>query len=124
VSDVKKDLGIHGEQSVVDYLQRNGFAILARNYRKQYGEIDIIARKKDLLIFVEVKTRYNPYFDTSDVITPSKQRKIVMVAKEFLATQAAAFAESVMCRFDVALLTTQGDHHSITYIPHAFESAQ
>ena len=51
----RKKKGDHAEQLVCQHLLDNGFVIVARNYRKRYGEIDIIAKKNDLLVFVEVK---------------------------------------------------------------------
>ena len=110
-------LGKQGEDLVAHNLEQNGFSILARNYRKRYGEIDVIATKGDLLVFIEVKTRRNPLFDTTEVITPRKQQKMIMVAKEFLASHAIT---DKACRFDVAILEKQKDTLHITYIENAF----
>lgn len=55
----KRQLGMEGELKAVDYLDREGYAILRRNYRCRWGEIDIIAEKEGVLCFVEVKTRRN-----------------------------------------------------------------
>ena len=73
--DKRAKLGKKGEDIVAKKLKSEGFSILHRNYRKRFGEIDIIAVKKDLLIFVEVKMRKNPLFDLSYLIVPSKQKK-------------------------------------------------
>ncbi len=110
----KKHIGNHGEQLVVDQLEQAGFTIEARNYAKRYGEIDIIASKKDLLTFIEVKNRFNPLFDMTELIPRSKQRKIVSVAKAFLAHYHTV---EVTCRFDVALVTRS---NNITYNENAF----
>jgi len=110
----KKSVGNHGEQLVADQLKREGYTIQARNYAKRYGEVDIIASKHDVIAFVEVKNRFNPLFDMTELIPRSKQRKLVAVAKAFLAHY---HTTEVTCRFDVALVT-----HSkqITYIENAF----
>ena len=78
-------LGKEGEERVAHYLERYGFTILAKNYAQRTGEIDIIASKDDLIVFVEVKLRTKAHFDLSDVITYSKQKKIIGVAKYYLA---------------------------------------
>ena len=113
----KKEVGSWGEKLVAATLEQEGFTIVARNYQKQYGEIDIIARKADLLIFVEVKLRKNPYFDSAQLITPSKQRKIIAVAKEYIAKHTDS---QMLCRFDVALIDILHNKPRITYLANAF----
>lgn len=113
----KKQSGVHGENLVVQYLKRQDFTILARNYRKRYGEIDIIAQKNDLLAFIEVKWRKNPAVDPAQVITYSKQQKIIKVAKVFLSTHNDT---DLICRFDVALVEQQNNTTNIRYIQNAF----
>ena len=110
-----KQIGNTGEELVVQHLLRDGFAVRARNYSKRYGEIDIIAQKNDVLAFIEVKLRSKAYFDTTEVITRSKQRKIIMVAKEYISSHTI---EDKVCRFDVALI--EKDSNSLCYIPNAF----
>ena len=111
--DQRKKLGNAGEDLVARVLEQQGFVIEHRNYRKRYGEIDLIASKNELLIFVEVKRRKKAYFNLGEVITWSKQQKIVMVAKEYIARFAH---DQKVCRFDVALI--EGD--KLTYLPNAF----
>jgi putative endonuclease len=112
-----KQLGSEGEQLVVQLLERKGFTILERNYAKQYGEIDLIARKNDIIAFVEVKTRKQSYFDLEEVILPSKQRKIIAVAKNYLASHKE---DDIIGRFDVALVHGSGQEATINYIEDAF----
>jgi putative endonuclease len=112
----KTALGRQGEDLVGKFLERQGFTIIARNYAKRDGEIDLIASKGDTLAFVEVKTRSKIYFDVSEVITPSKQRKIIMVAKEFIVRHGH---DTKIGRFDVAFIETCADN-AITYIENAF----
>jgi len=113
----KSTTGQHGETLVVHYLRDQGFAILERNYRKQYGEIDIIALNHEVLIFVEVKMRRACRFDFSCVITPTKQKKIAAVARHYLARHTYEYRAY---RFDVALVEGIQDKEHITYIPQAF----
>jgi len=110
--------GSQGEQLVVDKLLSEGYEIVARNYTRPYGEIDIIARSAQELLFVEVKTRHNPLFDPIEQISRSQQKRIVTVAKHFLATHTGA--DNVICRFDVALVVMEQDNTSISYIANAF----
>ncbi|NRB21393.1 YraN family protein [Candidatus Dependentiae bacterium] len=107
-------LGNAGETLVAQQLISQGFTLLAKNYRRRTGEVDLIASKKDIIAFVEVKTRKNKYFDLSTVITRSKQRKIIMAAKEYLVRHDHY---DKVCRFDVALVE---NGNQITYIPNAF----
>ena len=102
-------------------MQNKGFEILDQNYRTRRGEIDLIAFRHQLLLFVEVKMRQKNYFELSQVITTTKQRKIVIAAKEYLAHHDHY---DKACRFDVALIepvtTNTTTTPSITYIENAF----
>ena len=112
----RSQLGKAAEEKVANYLKQNGFTILEYNYRKKYGEIDLIATSPQLLVFIEVKMRHHADFDISEVITRGKQRKIIAVAKEFISRTGW---QECSYRFDVALLEgTKG--LELTYIPNAF----
>jgi putative endonuclease len=113
----RKSIGIDGESRVASYLTDRGFTILARNYAKQYGEIDIIASKGDVVAFVEVKTRSYHYLNPEEIITPSKQKKIIMTAQSFIACQNY---DDKTYRFDVAFVTVIDKTMSIEYIDNAF----
>lgn len=107
-------LGKQGEDLVVQHLINNGFIILARNFKIRAGEIDIIARNNDILACVEVKTRTNRYFNTSEVVTYAKQQKILITAQYFMMQNKL---HDVTCRFDIALVHQS---HTIEYFPAAF----
>src|SRR3990167_10920348 len=109
--------GSFGEDLVSEFLTKHGFKVLHRNYRQRYGEIDLIAEKDEVVAFVEVKFRQNEYFNLSDVITYSKQKKIILAAKHFIAMN--NFVDKVF-RFDVALILKEGDDFKINYIENAF----
>lgn len=116
-SDNRIELGSVGEHHVVCYLEKEGFTVLAKNYRVSGGEIDVVALKNQLLVFVEVKTRKNPLFDLTQVITAQKQRKIIYAAHHYITTHRHTNGYSF--RFDVALVE-HTNKPSITYIPDAF----
>lgn len=111
-------VGKKGEEYVAAILTHQGFTILERNYRKRYGEIDIIALKEDLLVFVEVRSRRHA-FEGMNIILPNKQRKIMLVAREFLARNNQKYADK-NCRFDVAFVTKADAKPDMLYIPGAF----
>lgn len=117
-----KNKGQYAENLVIDHLKKQGFYLIAHNYNKPYGEIDIIARKNNMYVFVEVKMRMQETFDLSQVITRSKQQKIIAVAKEFIASN---YDEKTIYRFDVALVILEDvQRPELTYIPNAFTCEQ
>lgn len=113
-----RSLGEQGESAVTAYLKAQGCTICALNYSCKNGEIDIIAQKGNVRLFVEVKTRHHHYFSTSQVITPTKQRKIVATAHHYNSIR--GWGDNLVHRFDVALLEQVENKLSITYIPNAF----
>ena len=77
--------GYMGETAALKFLERGGFELLAKNYRSYYGEIDIIVRNEEYIVFVEVKTRSQfSVSRPSDWVDPRKQKKIIMTASIFL----------------------------------------
>jgi len=73
-----------GEDKACEYLEKLGFKILERNYRKTYGEIDIIALDKDILVFIEVKTRTSGQFGSPlESITPWKLKSLIKTAQYY-----------------------------------------
>jgi putative endonuclease len=93
--------GAAAEDVAVRFLEARGLAILARNFRCRMGEIDVIARDGDTLVFVEVRLRRRSRFgDAADSITAAKERKLVAAAEFYL----ARLARTPQCRFDAILL--------------------
>ena len=81
-SDRRQTLGELGETLACDELRRRGYAILERRYRTRYGEIDIVARHGDVLVFVEVKARAGDAFGTgAEAVTAYKQRRVARMAE-------------------------------------------
>jgi putative endonuclease len=113
-------LGEQGESLAVRALEREGYAVLARRYRTRLGEIDIIARDGRCLVFIEVKARQHHRCGRPDEqITARKQRKIVAIARVFLA-RTHVRAES--CRFDVVSVSLDGGHPRVEIIRNAFDA--
>ncbi len=109
--------GKRGELYVALQLKNKGFTIIAHNYRQFFGEIDIIAQYNNLVVFVEVKLRKHTHIDSAELITHHKQKKISLVAKQFLSVYGA---DNTAYRFDVALVDTQKNSIGMRYIQNAF----
>lgn len=116
IPQLRKKAGDQGENLVAQLLQKQGFTILARNYTKRTGEIDLVAKRYDTVVFVEVKTRTKTIFDLTEVINKTKQRRIISAANSFIFEHNL---HDYVLRFDVALIE-QLDSGTITYIPNAF----
>jgi putative endonuclease len=98
----KKRTGNYGEAVVCAYLRNNGYEILEQNYTKPFGEIDIIAKRNDVLVFVEVKTRrYNSMIRGVYAVDDQKRKKIIKTADAFL----SEYEDYNSVRFDVAEVT-------------------
>lgn len=80
-----KAVGSHGEQIACDHLERKGYEILKRNWHCRYGEMDIIARRGEEILFVEVKTRRTgEYGSPEDALNHLKKRALVRTAVQYL----------------------------------------
>ena len=75
-------IGNWGEEKAASYLKRHGYKVLDRNCRYRQGEIDIVAEKKELIVFVEVKTRKNDnYAEAREFVTNAKQQRVIAAAQ-------------------------------------------
>jgi putative endonuclease len=93
--------GAAAEALAAEYLAARGLAILVRNYRCRSGEIDLIARDRDTLVFVEVRLRSSAAFGGAAAsITAAKRRRIARAARHYL----AMLGREPPCRFDAILL--------------------
>lgn len=93
-----REIGIAGEQAASEFLAKNGYVIIARNFHSRYGEVDIIARNDTYIVFVEVKARKPGAIVTGvEAVGSSKRRKIMMTALDYLSQQKS----SLQPRFDV-----------------------
>lgn len=77
--------GSKGENLAAEFLQQKGFEVVARNYRYKHAEIDLIIRRNDWLIFVEVKTRSSSsYGEPESFVDAAKERKLYEAAEEYI----------------------------------------
>ena len=118
--DARQALGKNREDLTCRELERRGYVILARRYRLRMGEIDIVARHGQTVVFVEVKTRRGDAFGGGAAAVGSwKQRRIGMVAAHFLNRHRLTDAP---CRFDVVTVdVTPSGNGSVEVIQHAFD---
>ncbi|MDR0506668.1 MAG: YraN family protein [Dysgonamonadaceae bacterium] len=110
-------LGKTGEDAAIDYLQKQGYRILHRNWRRGSYEIDIIASSKEELVFIEVKTRSNnSYSNPEDAVTNRKIDNIVSAADFYIKT----FDVDLPARFDIISVIGQAPPFQIDHIEDAF----
>ncbi len=94
-------LGEKGEDAACRFLKTRGYQIVARNWRARVGEIDIIARDGDVLVFVEVKARSGDGFGGPEAaVHPGKQRRLIRTAMAFMASTQC----DLPMRFDVVAM--------------------
>jgi putative endonuclease len=111
-------VGKTGEAIAVSYLQSLGLDILERNFRAHRGEIDIIAREEETLVFVEVKSSSGDSFgEPLTWVNRRKKQKIARTAEAYLLIQNCADVE---CRFDVIAVSIRNNGHDIKHIKNAF----
>lgn len=110
-----REKGIEGESVAVDFLKANGYKILERNFTTKCGEIDIIARKKSSIVFVEVKTRTSDNFGTpSEAVDRRKLNKLTSVANQYIQkTKLKNFS----FRFEIVSITKKDDNWHCEIIP-------
>ncbi|MFA6097003.1 MAG: YraN family protein [Candidatus Paceibacterota bacterium] len=121
-----KDKGNLGESIACDFLKKEGYAIVEKNYQKRIGEIDIIARRNDILHFVEVKTRSDSSLEMfglpQDAVNAQKKRKIIRTALYYL--QENLFPEDTSWQIDVIAITInwQRKKAKICFLENAVEN--
>lgn len=114
-----QQFGQQAEDMAVHYLKKKGYKIIARNHRTRSGEIDVIARDGQTLVFVEVKARTsNRYGSAKAAVTAHKQRQVSKVALGYLK---ATDQSHVKARFDVVTVSCRDGVHDIDLIRNAFE---
>ena len=100
--DRRRALGRRGEDLAAGYLAELGFEILGRNVRTRYGELDIVARERETLVFVEVRARRHDRLGSpEESVDARKQAKLVALAEAYLATLPEPPAA---CRIDVVVV--------------------
>ncbi len=118
----RKNLGKDGEELAVNFLKKRGYQILEKNYRCRLGEIDIVARDKEKIVFVEVKTRSSLAFGLpQEAVNYSKQLRLTRLALTYFSHHKL---KDISCRFDVVCILTEGrEPKKIHLITNAFPAA-
>lgn len=107
-------IGQSAEIAAAAELGKRGYRIITSNYRCRQGEIDLIARDGDCLVFVEVRCRRTNSFGTpAESVTTAKQRKLLITAQQYLSEYDMGDCE---CRFDVVEVATVNDKLQVTDI--------
>ncbi len=115
----KKELGKKGEDLAVRFLKKRGYQIIQRNYTCKMGEMDVIAKEKDTLVFVEVKTRTSATFGPPQLsVHFSKQNQLSKVALHFLKEKNL---NDIRARFDVVAILLGPKGEEIELIRDAFD---
>ena len=115
-----KGLGREGEDLAAGYLKKNGWSIRERNWRCRLGEIDIIASRKGILCFIEVKTRRTADFGFgSESVLLHKQRRMARLAAAYCQSRRL---NNPRIEFGVMSILWDSDPPKVDFIRHAFEA--
>lgn len=111
------ELGKKGEQLAVDFLLKNGYKIIERNYRFDKAEVDVIARKKDVLAIIEVKTRSTSNFGSpEEFVKPKQMQRLVKAVDEYVVVNDL----DVEVRFDIVAIVIENKSFKIDHLENAF----
>ncbi|MGE4084663.1 MAG: YraN family protein [Vicinamibacterales bacterium] len=114
----RQALGLDGEDTACRALEARGYRILSRRYRTRIGEIDVVARQGACIVFVEVKTRRDGRFgDPAAAVTAEKQRRLAVMAADYLARHRL---ERAPARFDVVAIMLADGRPTVEVIVDAF----
>jgi putative endonuclease len=113
-------LGKKYEEIAVSYLKKQGYIILERNYTTKTGEIDIIAKDGNCIVFVEVKARKNSTYDPSESVIGSKRNKIIKTSLIYLKSK--NLGQNIDFRYDVLSIRGDINSPSFTLFKNAFSS--
>ena len=113
-------LGALGEDVAAEALRKHGYRVVARNHRCRRGEVDLIAEKGELLVFVEVRTRATAAFGgPEETVDARKQRRVIAAARDFLAQRRGP---AKAARFDVIAVVDGPGGPTLTHFENAFDS--
>ena len=120
MTDARQEMGKTGEDLACRELERRGYAIVARRYRRRGGELDIIARDGPTLVFVEVKARDGRAFgEAGEAVTWFKRRRITRLALDYMMRH---HLSDCRCRFDVVAIHFEGGLPSVEVFQGAFDA--
>ena len=117
----RRAAGLAAEERACLHLEREGFAVVERNYRSPGGEIDIVARRDGLLLFVEVRSREGASFGSPEETVGLKKRlRIAAAARRYLSDAPRdSWREA---RFDVIAIEGSGETAALRHYPGAFDA--
>ena len=115
----KQIIGKEGEKVAALFLEKQGYTIVASNYKGSSGEIDLIAKQDQTIAFVEVKSRNNTIVPLESLISPIKQNRIIQTAKKFICEHQIS---DMILRFDVILIKNNNHNTVCDHIQSAFLS--
>ena len=120
MTNERQRLGRNGEDLALAFLEQKGFKPVARNYRFRGGELDLVMRDGDILVFIEVRTKHAVNRGTPlETVDFKKRRQIERTARYFLARE--KISDDVFCRFDViGIVMAAGRPPLIEHITNAF----
>ncbi len=111
--------GKENESLAASYLERKGYRVIDRNHRNRFGEIDIIAKDGDTLVFIEVKARRsNRYGSAKMAVTRNKRRTLSRTALQYLKSHGLMHQKA---RFDVVAIHWGGHPVNVEVVRNAFE---
>ena len=111
------ELGEKGEQLAVEFLLKNGYEIIERNYRFDKAEVDIIAKKETILAIIEVKTRSTIDFgNPQDFVKPKQMQRLVKAVDAYV----TANELDVEVRLDIIAIVKDGNQFKIEHLENAF----
>ena len=113
-------LGSKGEMLAARYLLGKGYAVHEYNWRSGHKEIDLIAQWRDVLVFVEVKSRATAAFgNAADAVTPAKIERLLSAAEAYILKNKC----DLQYRFDIITVVGEGDEHTIEHSEDAFSAS-
>ena len=111
------ELGKKGEQLAVDYLVKNNYDIIERNYRFDKAEVDIIALKNQILAIIEVKTRSSTDFgNPQDFVKPKQIQRLVKAVDEYVKINNL----DLEVRFDIIAIVKENNNYDLEHLENAF----
>ena len=117
----RMDLGKWGEDLAIRKVKKLGYRCIARNYRCPLGEVDLIARDGDTLVFVEIKTRRGRSLAyAKEAVNQRKRRQLSKVALAYMKSNGL---EDARARFDVVAINVNGGDRQIEVVRNAFDLA-
>lgn len=114
-----RHVGQAAELTALQFLKRNGLRIITRNYHCPYGEIDLIMRDREDIVFIEVRSRSRiDYGTAAESVNGRKKRKLIKAATHFL--QKNGLLYKVSSRFDVVAIHQTDQQTKLDWIVNAF----